>query len=72
LAPQTPFELGDQVFGESQVLQSLLKGLSGLVRLVAVALEALSGSMTPALYRFRLSFMILSGTAHGVLLHLLG
>jgi len=72
LAPQTPFDLGDQVFGEPQVLQSLLKGLSGLVRLVAVALEALSGSMTPALYRFHLSFMILSGMIHGVLLHLLG
>jgi hypothetical protein len=72
LAPQTPFDLGDQVFGEPQVLQSLLKGLSGLLRLVAVALEALSGSMAPALYRFRLSFMILSGMTHGVLLHLLG
>jgi hypothetical protein len=49
-----------------------VKGLSGLLRLAAVALEALSGSMAPALYRFRLSFMILSGTAHGVFLHLLG
>jgi len=72
LAPQTPFDLDDQVFGEPQVFQSLLKGLSGLLRLAEVALEAFSGRMAPALYRFRLSFMILSGMAHGVLLHLLG
>jgi hypothetical protein len=72
LAPQTPFDLGEQVFGEPQVLQSLVKGLSGLLRLATVALEALSGSIAPALYRFRLSFMILSRTAHRVLLHLLG
>ena len=52
-------------------MESLLQGLSGLLRLAAVALETLSGSTAPALYRFRLSFMILSGTAHGVLLHLL-
>jgi hypothetical protein len=53
-------------------MESLLKGFGGLLRLAAVALEAFSGSMAPALYRFRLSFMILSGTTHGVLLHLLG
>ena len=72
LAPQAPFDLGDHVSGEAQVLHSLLQGLSGLLRLAAVALEAFSGSTAPALYRFRLSFMILSGMAHGVLLHLLG
>ena len=71
LAPQAPFDLGDHVSGEAQVLHSLLKGLSGLLRLAAVALEVFSSSMTPPLYRFRLSFMILSGTAHGVLLPLL-
>src|SRR5215475_11947547 len=41
LAPQTPCDLGDQVFGEPQVLQSLVKGLSGLLRLAAVTGEAL-------------------------------
>ena len=51
-------------------MESLLQGLGGLLRLAAVALEAFSGRM--ALSRFRLSFMILSGMAHGMLLHLLG
>jgi hypothetical protein len=50
----------------------VLEGFGGLLRLTAVTLEAFRGSMTPALYRFRLLFMILSGTAHGGLLHLLG
>ena len=53
-------------------MESLLQGLGGLLRLAAVALEAFSGRMAPALSRFRLSFMILSGMAHGMLLHLLG
>jgi hypothetical protein len=53
-------------------MEGLLQGLGGALRLAAVALEAFSGSTAPALYRFRLSFMILSGTAHGVLLPLLG
>ena len=69
---QTPFDLSHEVFGEAQVTQGLLQDLGGLLRLAAVALEAFSSRTAPALDRFRLSFMILSGTAHGVLLHLLG
>ena len=69
---QAPGDLGHEVFRKAQVIEDLLQGLGGLLRLAAVALEAFSDSTTPALYRFRLSFMILSGTAHGVLLHLLG
>jgi hypothetical protein len=72
LTAQAPFNLGHEVFRKPQVIEGLPQGLGGLLRLAAVALEAFSGSMAPALYRFRLSFMILSGTAHGVLLHLLG
>jgi hypothetical protein len=52
-------------------MEDLLQGFGDLLGLAAVALETFSGSMTPALDRFRLSFMILSGTAHGVLLPLL-
>ena len=52
-------------------MEGLFEGLDGMLRLDVITLEAFSGGMTPALYRFRLSFMILSGTAHGVLLHLL-
>jgi hypothetical protein len=43
-----------------------------VLRLAAVALEPFSRGATLALSRFGLSFMILSGTAHGVLLPLLG
>ena len=67
---KAPFDLGQEVFRQPQVIEGLLEGFGGLLRLVAVALEALSGSMTPALYRFRPLFMILSGAAHGVLLPL--
>jgi hypothetical protein len=67
-----PCDLGHEVFRKPQVIDGLLEGFGGMLRLAAVALEAFSGSMTPVLYRFRLSFIILSGTAHGVLLHLLG
>jgi hypothetical protein len=42
------------------------------LRVASLLLEAFSGDTTPTLYRFSLSFMILSGTAHGVLLHLRG
>ena len=72
LAPQASFDLGHEVFRQPQIIEGLLEGRGGMLRLAAVALEAFSGSVTPALSRFRLSFMILSGTAHGVLLHLLG
>jgi hypothetical protein len=53
-------------------MESLLQVLGGMLRLGVVALEASSGGAVPALYRFGLSFMILSGAAHGVLLYLLG
>ena len=72
MAAQAPFDFGHEVFRKPQVIEGLLEGRGGLLRLAAVALEAFSGSTAPALYRFRLSFMILSGMAHGVLLHLLG
>jgi hypothetical protein len=72
LAPQAPFDLGHEVVRQPQVIERLLEGLGGVLCLAAVVLEAFSDSTAPALYRFRLSFMILSGTAHGVLLHLLG
>jgi hypothetical protein len=72
LASQACFNLGHEVFRQPQGIEGLVEGLSGPLRLSAVALEAFSGRTAPALYRFRLSFMILSGTAHGVLLPLLG
>jgi hypothetical protein len=72
LTPQTPFDLDHEVFRQPQVIKGFLEGLGGVLRLAAVALEAFSSGATPALSRFGLSFMILSGTAHGVLLPIPG
>jgi hypothetical protein len=72
LAPQAAFNLGYEVFRKPQVIKGFQEGLGGVLRLAAVALEAFSRGATLALSRFGLSFMILSGTAHGVLLPLLG
>ena len=71
MTAQAPFDLGHEVFRKPQVIKGLLEGLGGVLRLAAVALEAFGRGATPALSRFGLSFMILSGTAHGVLLPLL-
>src|SRR5262244_3530156 len=50
LATQAPFNLGYQVFGEAQVMERLLQGLRGLLRLTAVARQALlRGAITAAL-----------------------
>src|SRR5262245_44272549 len=79
LAVQASFDLGHEVFRQPQVIEGLLKGFSGLLRLVAITCKALLGRAAPALSRLGLSFMILSGAAgvllprvHGVLLFLLG
>jgi hypothetical protein len=56
----------------SDIVEGSFEGLDGTLRLDVITLEAFSGGTTPALYRFSLSCMILSGTAHGVLLHLRG
>ncbi|MFL5513103.1 MAG: hypothetical protein ACJ8CN_11820, partial [Gemmatimonadales bacterium] len=41
LAVQAPFDLGHEVFRQPQVIESLLEGLGGVLRLAAVSLEAL-------------------------------
>src|SRR5262249_4307330 len=68
LAAQAPCDLDHQVSGESQLLQSLLQDLSGVLRLAAVALEAFSGGAAPALSGFGVAFLIGCGTSHSVLL----
>jgi hypothetical protein len=65
LTAQASCDLGDEVCRQPQIIEGLLKGFSSVLRLAAVTLEAFSGSTAPTLDRFRLSFMILSGTAHG-------
>jgi hypothetical protein len=49
LAAQAPFDLGHEVFRQPQVIEGLLKGFSGLLRLAAVVREAfLCGAITAA------------------------
>jgi hypothetical protein len=65
LAPQTPFHLSHEVFGEAQGMESLLQGLGGLLCLAAVTLEALLGFEVATLSGFRVFFCISFGWRHG-------
>ncbi len=67
LAPQASFELGDQVFGEAQVLQSVLEGLSGLLRLASVTLQALLRLQAAPVSGFGMFFGASFGWGHIVL-----
>jgi hypothetical protein len=66
LAPQAPFNLGDQVFGEAQVMKGLLQGLGGLLRLTAVTLQALPHCAAAALSGFGLLFDVSLSRRHSV------
>jgi hypothetical protein len=68
LTPQTPFDLGYQVFGEAQVMERLRQDLGGPLRLSAIALEAFSGSTTTALSGFGLLFGVSCRWGHDALL----
>jgi len=41
LAPQAPFNLGYQVFGEAQLMEGLLQDRGGVLRLAAITCETL-------------------------------
>jgi hypothetical protein len=69
---QAAFDLHHQVCWQAQGLQGLVYGFCCSLCLAPVACKTLMGGKATALYRFGLSFMILSGSAHGVLLPLLG
>ena len=55
LTPQTPFDLGHQIYGEAQVLRGLLQGLDGLLCLVVIS-EALLRCEAATLSDFRVFF----------------
>lgn len=65
---QTPFDLGCEVCGEAQLLQSLLQDLGGVLRLVAVALQTLLGFEVATLSGFGVFFDGSCGGGHGSLL----
>jgi hypothetical protein len=56
LTPQAPFNLDHQVFEEAQVMERLLERFGGLLRLVAVTLEALLGFEVATLSGFAVFF----------------
>jgi hypothetical protein len=68
LAAQAPFDLGHQVVGEPQVLQGLLQGLGGVLRLAAITCEALLRYEAAALSGFGPSFGVSLRARHGALL----
>ena len=72
LTPQTPFDLGQQIYGEAQVLQGLLQGLDGLLCQVVITCEALLRCEAATLSDFRVSFDVWCGGRHGVLLASVG
>jgi hypothetical protein len=65
LAVQAPFDLGDEIFRQPQVLEGLLEGLGGVLRLAAVAREALVRCAIPAPASFGALFSVSCGGEHG-------
>src|SRR5713226_2010786 len=68
LAVQAPFDLGHEVFRQPQVIEGLLEGLCGVLRLAAVSIEALVRCAITAPSGFDMFFCASFGWGHGELL----
>jgi hypothetical protein len=68
LAVQAPFDLGGEVVRQPQVIEGLLEGLSGVLRLAAITFEALLRFEAAALSGFGLLFGVSLRERHGALL----
>jgi hypothetical protein len=68
LTPQTPFDLGYQVCGEAQVMESLLQDLGGMLCLAVIMCEALLRVQATALSGFGLLFGVSCRWGHDALL----
>jgi hypothetical protein len=68
LTLQTPFDLGHQVCGEASVIERLFQDRGGVLRLAAVACEALLRCAVATLSGFNVVFGMSCGWGHGVLL----
>jgi hypothetical protein len=68
LAAQTPFDLGHEVFRQPQVIEGLLEGFGGMLRLAAITCEALLRFEAAALCGFGPLFGVSLRERHGALL----
>jgi hypothetical protein len=68
LAAQTPFDLGHEVFRHPQVIEGLLEGLGGVLRLATITFEALLSYEATALSGFGPLFGVSLREGHGALL----
>jgi hypothetical protein len=68
LAAQAPCDLGREVFRQPQVIEGLLEGLGGPLRLTSVSLKALL-SFEATRSGFRLFFGVSLRGRHDALLH---
>jgi len=68
LAAQAPCDLGHEVFRKPQVIEGLPQGLGSLLRLAAVARQALLRCAITASSGFRVGFGVSYAWGHGVLL----
>jgi hypothetical protein len=68
LAVQTPFDLGHEVFRKPQVIEGLLEGRSGMLRLAAVARETRMRFQATTLAGFGVVFGVSFREGHGELL----
>jgi hypothetical protein len=66
---QAPFDLGHEVFRQSQIIEGLLEGLGSVLRLAAVACEALLRFVITASSGFGVLFGVSFVLGHGVLLY---
>jgi hypothetical protein len=69
---QAPFDLGHEVFRQPQVIEGLLEGLDGVLRLAAVAREALVRFAITAPSSFGALFGVSCGGEHGEILRSAG
>src|SRR5215831_3190479 len=69
LAGQTPFDLGHEVFSKPQVIEGLLEGRGGVLRLAAVTLNALLRCAISAASGFGVFFHGSRAWGHDVLLY---
>jgi hypothetical protein len=68
LGSQAAFDLGDEVVGQAQIMESLVEGVNSALGLSLLALVAFFGIETPPCDGFGVLFDVSLGAGHGVFL----